>query len=321
MKHTYTPMATIALMAMAALGSAQFSDNFDVDHTANWVVNRSDGDATNNVANIFFDYSTVGIPSAPGSGGTTRGLMLAANVRAGVFGGLSASPIGQSLPTGDYRVTAQMWLNFIGPAPGGGSGSTQLGGMGVGTAGATAQWPGGVQDSVWFAATGDGGSSVDWRAYSSAAGTGYPDGSPVFFATGAGNRNNTNPYYANFGNVPIPASQGALFSSQTGNTNVGCAGFMWRTSVITKTGNNILWTITDNNGVAVPIAQVDASTVNLGGSNILLMSSDINATSSSTQHGLTFALFDNVTVTPVPEPATMAVLGLGAAALLRRRRK
>lgn len=320
MNKKYTPMATLALLAMASLGSAQYFDNFDVDHSANWTINRSDSDPSNNVANVFFDYSTVGIPSAPGAGGTTRGLMLAANVQAGVFGGLSASPTGESF-TGDYRLTAQVWLNFIGPAPAGGSGSTQLGGLGIGTAGASAQWPGGSQDSVWFAATGDGGSSVDWRAYSSAAGTGYPDQSPVFFATGAGNRNNTHSYYSNFGNVPIPASQGALFASQTGSTNVGSAGFMWRTMVVEKLGNNILWTVTDNNGLATPIAQVDASTVTLSGSNILLMSSDINSTSSSTQHGLTFALFDNVTVTPVPEPATMAVLGLGAAALLRRRRK
>lgn len=320
MNKKYTPMATLALLAMASLGSAQYFDNFDVDHSANWTINRSDSNPANNVANVFFDYSTVGIPSAPGAGGTTRGLMLAANVQAGVFGGLSASPTGESF-TGDYRLTAQVWLNFIGPAPAGGSGSTQLGGLGIGTAGASAQWPGGSQDSVWFSATGDGGSGVDWRAYSSAAGTGYPDQDPVFFATGPGNRNNTHAYYSQFGNVPIPASQGALFASQTGSTAVGTAGFMWRTMVVEKLGNNILWTVTDNNGLATPIAQVDASTVTLSGSNILLMSSDINSTSSSTQHGLTFALFDNVTVTPVPEPATMAVLGLGAAALLRRRRK
>jgi hypothetical protein len=39
-----------------------------------------------------------------------------------------------------------------------------------------------------------------------------------------------------------------------------------------------------------------------------------------TNQGATFVLLDNVSVTPVPEPASMAVLGLGAL-LIRRRRK
>jgi hypothetical protein len=56
---------------------------------------------------------------------------------------------------------------------------------------------------VWFAATGDGGSAADWRAYSSAAPTAYPDGSPVYpFAT----RNNTDPYFASLGANTAPAA-------------------------------------------------------------------------------------------------------------------
>ena len=59
----------------------------------------------------------------------------------------------------------------------------------------------------------------------------------------------------------------------------------------------------------------------LGGSNILFNYFDINATSTTDPNRLNFVVFDNVTVTPVPEPATLVALGLGAAALLRRRRK
>lgn len=38
-------------------------------------------------------------------------------------------------------------------------------------------------------------------------------------------------------------------------------------------------------------------------------------------HTFPFQQFDNINVNPVPEPATIAILGLGALALIRRRRK
>jgi hypothetical protein len=224
MKRVFTPMACLALAAAASIGSAQlFADNFDTDTSASWTVNKS-GNAAGNIATFAWDYSTYGIPTAPNSGGSTLGLRLQANVTGGVFSGLSASPIGQSF-SGDYELRVDVWMNFLGPLPNGGSGTTQAGGLGIGTAGATAQWAGGAQDSIHFSTTLDGGSAVDWRAYSSAAGTGYPDGSTVFFATGTGNRNNTHPYYSVFGGEAPPAAQTALYGTQTGTTHVGTVGF------------------------------------------------------------------------------------------------
>src|SRR6266487_6571998 len=87
----------VAALAMPVAAPAQvvFTDNFDVDTSANWNVNISTNNPTGSKSTFAFDYSTVSIPSAPSStGGTTRGLKLEANTitTAGVVSGLSVSP-------------------------------------------------------------------------------------------------------------------------------------------------------------------------------------------------------------------------------------
>ncbi|MGE0479004.1 MAG: PEP-CTERM sorting domain-containing protein [Phycisphaerae bacterium] len=295
----------LSVLVAPALGGI-FHQNFEVDSTANWVVNNGPSDAA---ADFFFDYSTVGIPASPGGGGT-RGMKLQANLTNGIFGGMSASPVGLNL-AGDYVVSFDWWSNVNGPFPGGGSGSTNLSTFGVGTAGTTAQWAGGVQDSVWFAATGDGNSSADWRAYSSAAGTSYPDGSPVYPYT---TRNHNNAYFAGFGGVAAPAAQLALFPQQTGTTLVGSAGMEWHEVEIAKLGNTITWHVD-----GLLMATIDTNTVTLGGGNIFFGHSDTNTTSSTDVNdaALLFTLIDNVSV--VPEPSGVLLLGLGGLLALRRR--
>ncbi len=322
MKHL--PLQTFVLLGAVAVvtpsfGQVVFNRNFDADDTANWAVNGSSA-TSDFAADFYFDYSTVGVPSAPNSGGTTRGVRLQANQSSGVFGGLSVSPLGQSF-SGDYALTFDMWLSFNGPAPGGGSGSTQLGGGGVGTSGTVAQWPGGAQDSIWFAATTDGNSSSDWRAYSPSAATSYNAASGVY-AAGTGTspdaRNHNHPYYAGIGNVAAPAAQLALFPQQTGNTLVGSAGWAWHEVSILKSGGTVTWTV---DGLLIATINANDDTANTG-ENILLMYSDTNATSSTDPNdvNLLFGLFDNVRVTLVPEPSSLALVGLGALALLRRRK-
>lgn len=240
-------------------------------------------------------------------------MKLQANLTNGIFGGMSASPNGQSF-SGDYTVRLDWWANFNGPFPVGGSGSTNLSTFGIGTSGTTAQWPGGVQNSVWFAATGDGNSSADWRAYSSAAPTGYSDGSPVYMAP---TRNASDPYYAAFGNHTAPAAQLALFPQQTGTTLIGSAGMAWHDVMINKVGNFATWTV---DGLA--IASVDLTTVTLSGGNIFFGHSDTNSTSSTDPNDfqLLFTLIDNIRVTAVPTPGTAISLGFGGFLLARRRR-
>src|SRR5262245_19977585 len=99
--------AVVAAGWSASTHVALYTQDFDADDTANWNINNN-GNGTN-TANIFYDYSAAGIPSAPKSvGGTTRGIKLQANISgtgpaSGVLPGISVSPTGQSF-TGNYRL-------------------------------------------------------------------------------------------------------------------------------------------------------------------------------------------------------------------------
>jgi hypothetical protein len=323
-------MALAACLAPSVSAAVVFSDNFETNTSANYNVNSSGG---NNAATFAFNYGSVGIPSAPNSGGTTSGLKLEANYlnsndATEIFSGLSVSPIGLSI-TGDFDVRFDLWQNSIGPFTGatgdGGSGSTQTTLYGWGTSGTGAQWAGG-RDSVVFGTTGEGNSGSDWRVYPN-SGT-QPTTSPPYVAVpGAGDdasvQNNLHSHYtSNFPGQAPPAAQLALFASQTGAPQNGTTAFKWQDVLLSKRGNTLSWKI---NGV--PIANVDLTTVGtLGGSNISFGQSDINATASTSANvrSLLFGLVDNVVVTTIPEPATSSMVCLsmlGLVATARRRRQ
>jgi hypothetical protein len=68
------------------------------------------------------------------------------------------------------------------------------------------------------------------------------------------------------------------------------------------------------------IATLDLSAaLPMGGNNFGLGQSDFN--SSTTRHpSLVFSVFDNLAVTPIPEPGTLALAALAVPAMLRLRR-
>jgi hypothetical protein len=290
-------------LAATGLSHAQtqvYSESFDTDQTANWTVNLSASGA--NSANFYFDYSTVGIPSAPHStGGTTRGLQLGVNTNttgSGVFPcGLSVSPTGQSF-SGDYELRFDMWLNFLGPAPGSTAnhGTSKLSGAGIGSSGTIVQINAAPSiESIFFACNGDGnGSTGDYRAWSPAGGL-YAEGNTAVYAAPAGTRNNTAAYYTTaFPGQPAPAAQGSLFPTQTGTAQNGCQGWKWRDVSIKKLGSAVTWSI---DGTLIATVDLGAAGT-LGGGNILFCSSDINNVIAPTDTNfLTFALFDNIRIT------------------------
>jgi hypothetical protein len=306
--------ASLLSMAAAAHGQILFQDNFDATPASNWIINAG---TANDTAVIGFDYSSVGIPAAPNSSGTTIGAMLQANRPTGgaaaSLSGVSISPVGGNF-TGDYQVRYDLWMNFPGPAPAGGAGSTQLSGAGIQTSGSVATFAG-SGDGLWFAATGEGGSSSDYRAYYG------PANQNVATLYPAGGQNSSLAYYTTSfpGGASAPAAQTVLYPSQTGTTAAGTLGWGWHDVAITKVGNNVTW---DIDGVRLANIDLSAATGVSGGNNILFEQSDINAGQTTAALDPTlFGLVDNVRVTAVPEPTTYALLGLGALLVAARRRQ
>ncbi len=317
-----------AVSSSSAFGATTlFSENFDTDPSANWTVNDGPTDFT---VDWQFDYSTIGIPEAPNSTGTTptTGLKMTANEFFATFGGFSVSPTGLDLSgQSDYVLKYDFWHNFHGPAPGGGSGTTQISYAGILTSGTSANYPGTV-DGVFFAETLDGGSSADWRAYSSAKSVSYQatettSGVPVYEASAGGTdstaRNASNPYYYDRTNLvgpfpgqPIPAAQTAIVQGldpnvdHTGTAQDGITAFSWAEGEIAKVGNVVTWKV---NGVLIATVNLDDvgtgpgdgvgfDDLPTGGHNILLGHSDTNSSSSTDAlfNTLTFSLYDNIRV-------------------------
>src|SRR3954468_15612705 len=94
------PVAASSFISLKTGAQTFFSDTFDTDTSALWTVNKPAANPTGDFATFAFDYSTAGIPAAPGSS-TTFGLKLEANVSGGLQTGLSVSPTGLALPN-DY---------------------------------------------------------------------------------------------------------------------------------------------------------------------------------------------------------------------------
>ncbi len=308
----------VLLGAFPCLASAQsYSEDFNVDHTANWNFNSGLGasdTATNNFgneANFHFDYSSLGIGPAPHTtDGTTIGLKLEANIiGTNVFTGLSVSPKGQSF-TGDYDLQFDAYQQLLGPFPASGSGSTQVLLAGIGSPETQAQTPAGNITGLAFGSATDSGTSVTYRAYN---GTSASSNGATF---AAGSQAYNSAYYSGF-HGSIPTAQ-TTYASQTGTPRVGTLGMAWHTWDIRKIGSTVTWSVD-----GLLMATSTMPTGGYAGSDIFFGQSDINSSSSTDPNSrlLNFGIIDNVRVTPVPEPATMAALGLGALVALRRRKR
>ncbi len=284
--------------------AALFSDDFDVDSSADWNINISSADTS---VTFAFDYSTIGVPPAPNGGGTTLGLRMAANIAAPTgTEAVTLSPVNQNF-SGSYQLKFDMWINANGPFPGGGGGSTEFVTAGIGYDNLTVNKHLSSGNGGWFAVSGEGGSSRDYRAYKN-DGEQFAESGQFLAGTssaGGGAHNASDPYYADFGSISVSAAvpdQTALYPQQTGTTLAGTPAFAWHEVTVTVDGATALWSID-----GLPIVQLDPT---IGA--IFPLDGNISIgymdpfSSVSDNANLSFGIIDNLVVFPDPMAAYLA---------------
>lgn len=294
--------AVILSATFASLASAQVvTDDFDTNTSANYaVVSTSDALAT-----FAFNYGAMGIPPAPNTpNGTTLGLKLEANVTSIASHAVTLHTLQQY--TGDRVIKFDAWINANGPFPGGGAGSTEFLTCGVGGDGLTPNRGGATGSGAWFAVSGEGGSTRDWRGYK-LVGEQFAESGQFHAGTssaGGGAHNSTDPYYAAFGsvdvgNLPVQGANNGGPLQQTGITQAGSFGFAWHQVVITVdvdggTGGapSVRWSV-DGLRIATLDAGIGATFSSNGSVTIGYM--DI-FTSLSDNPALSFGLIDNLRI-------------------------
>ena len=321
---------------LAARAVGLYSDDFNTAASAtNYNVFQTTGASSANTgsAGFAFDYSTLGIPSAPNSLGdaSTVGLRVQSDqltaTTSDLIGAISVVTKNLVLPA-QYKVSVEVWGNYVGGTTindAGGTNGTTGATIGIGAAGTSydSATTNSVQGGVLVDALRDpSASGGTYRVYINGTNQGNSNANfAIYAASGGSNAATTAQMYTNayygplFPVVSAPAIQSGAATTQTGSTQAGVFGFAWHNETITQDGTNVTWAIDGTTIATVP----DSSVTLFGGSQIALGDQDGNLTTGPATYN--FDVFDDLVVTAVPEPTSLALLGLMGAGMLARRRR
>ncbi|QQE12910.1 PEP-CTERM sorting domain-containing protein [Planctomycetota bacterium] len=303
MKSKFFAMGT-ALAAGVMFGNANaavlFSTSFD-DGTDMSVITTNAGDTT---TTFGVDYSAMGIPSATGTADTT-GLRIDANIAAPadaqeVLVVVDATSV--TLPS-SFIMSFKAWAN-VSRIDGDNTTTEFIGGVANHDGTSTGRTNGNLT-----IVTGDGGSATDLRTY-------VDGGLENDLGTGI-----HGPALTTF-NAPDLATAGILGTGKlapaaqvtagNGDTAVqdGAGAFEWIDFKAIVDGSTTMWYMNDELIVTHEGQAAGTAGVYYGDffSSVAL--------NSQFQYGI----FDDLKITDIPEPASLALFGLGALAMIRRRK-
>jgi hypothetical protein len=328
----FTACVTAGFLAALLIGGGAsaavvLSDNFNTAASAaNYTTVATD--ATSSFATFAYNYSAMGIPSAPNSGdGSTLGVKLDANFSA------PNAPEGITLftngsYTGDYIVKFDGWLNVNGPFPDGGNGSTNYLTAGVGSDGVTNNFVANTGKGGWTAVNGENGSGIDYRFYKDATLQGVAT-AQYAAGTAADARSGLNAYYSSLGSVdvtnfPVQGDNNGGPDQQNGTSFAGSFGMDWHEVQLVVDANggtggaaSMKWIV---DGLLIGTLDAGANGAFSAAGRVALGYSDPSANLSDNPP-LSFALIDNLSITVIPEPGSLALFGLAAASLVGIRRR
>lgn len=161
-----TLIFTVTLTAiLSASASAQFLETFDDGSAASrWTapIIEAESGTFDGTVDFAFDYSTLGVPTAPG-GGDTIGLFMEANLNddGDIDEGetIGMSPLNDLLPDGDYVVSMDVYFNVDNNA----GGTTEFGLFGVHAVGANNPTNPAVNDDIPFDLGLSNGDGLAWH--------------------------------------------------------------------------------------------------------------------------------------------------------------
>lgn len=271
-----------------------FADNFETNSSANW--NLFWG-AANGIADYTVDWAydhgvipytfngvTALIPPSPNSpDGSSHAVRFTVNNNDATATNAAVNIYPKNLSlTGNFALKFDMWINYPGDANGTGAGvtgSTQHGIFGINHLGTNANWAAAsapASDGIWFAASGEGGDSADYRSY-----IGNLAGTPI-------NLTGSSSLSGLAGSNNSAAVFQTLFPSPRFETP-GAPGKNWVEVELRQTNNILVWLM---DGAVVAMRTNFTSFKN---GKIMLGLMDTFPSIASPERG-SFVLFDNVRV-------------------------